>query len=136
MSDQDLELRFLAEEMKALEDEKERLEELAKDNNAKLDELRLRRIPEKMAAMGIKTINFTGLGRVQLASDIYASTKAEKKLDAYQWLRDIGQDGMIAETVNASTLKALFRRMLKEGVPIPEEIFNVTPFTRASIVKG
>jgi hypothetical protein len=42
---------------------------------------------------------------------------------------------MIQETYNSSSLKALLRRMLAEGVDIPDDIFNVTPFTRASIVK-
>jgi hypothetical protein len=43
---------------------------------------------------------------------------------------------MITETYNASSLKALFRRMISEGVDIPDDIFNVQPFIRASIVKA
>jgi hypothetical protein len=43
---------------------------------------------------------------------------------------------MIVETYNASSLKALFRRMIADGAEIPDEVFNVTPFIRASIVKA
>jgi len=53
-----------------------------------------------------------------------------------QWLRDCGYEGMITETYNASSLKALLRRMLVEGVDIPDDIFNVAPFVRASIIKA
>jgi hypothetical protein len=53
-----------------------------------------------------------------------------------QWLRDCGYEGMVTETYNASSLKALFRRQMAEGVLPPDEIFSVTPFIRASIVKS
>lgn len=43
---------------------------------------------------------------------------------------------MIKETYNSSSIKALFRRMIKEGTMPPEEIFNISPFVRASIVKA
>lgn len=129
-------LRELCVRMKDIQFEKERLEEALSEVNKQLDVLRLREIPQLMEALEIRTCTFSGLGRVQLAADVYASTKEGKKEAAFLWLRDTGYEGMITETVNASTLKALFRRMLADGVPIPDEIFSVTPFVRASIVKA
>jgi hypothetical protein len=129
-------LREKCASMKSLQDHKDDLEEQLKDINQKLDNLRMREIPELMESLEVKTATFQGLGRVQLAADVYASTREGKKEDAFSWLRDCGYEGMITETVNASTLKALFRRMLKEGIEIPDEIFAVTPFIRASIVKA
>jgi hypothetical protein len=55
---------------------------------------------------------------------------------AMQWLRDLGYEGMITETYNASTIKSLFRQQIKDGVMPPDDIFNILPFTRASIVKA
>jgi hypothetical protein len=101
-----------------------------------LDELRLKKIPELMESLGVKTATFAGLGRVQTASDLYASTRKGEKPNAMQWLRDCGYEGMITETYNSSSLKALFRRLIVDGADIPEEIFNVQPFVRASIVKA
>lgn len=98
-----------------------------------LDFLRLSKIPDLMDALEITTTTFAGIGRLQKASDIYAKTV--DKDASFQYLRDTGYEDMIKPTVNASSLKALLRRMLKEGVELPE-CYVVTPFTRASIVKA
>lgn len=131
-----LELRLLCEQMQTLQSRKEELEAQVSDVNKELDDVRLRKIPEMMASLELRNATFEGLGRVQLAEDIYASTRAGQKEAAMQWLRDLGYEDMIQETYNASSLKALFRRMIKDGKPIDENLFSVTPFTRASIVKA
>ena len=129
-------LREMCARMKSLQDQKAVLEEQLAQTNRDLDELRLKEIPTLMESLEVKNATFEGLGRVQLASDLYASTREGKKADAMQWLRDCGYGDMISETYNASSLKALLRRMIVEGVDIPDEVFNVTPFVRASIVKA
>jgi hypothetical protein len=129
-------LRTLCVSMKDLQTDKEKAEDLLKSINEQLDELRLKKIPEMMEQLDLRTATFEGLGRVQLASDLYASTRAGQKEAAMQWLRDCGYDNMVQESVNASSLKALFRRMIEGGAEIPEDIFKVSPFTRASIVKA
>jgi hypothetical protein len=131
-----MDLRLACEEMRKIEEQKAELEDRLKGVNADYDALRLRKIPELMEALGVKNATFEGLGRVQLANDVYASTREGQKETAMNWLRDLGYDDMIVETYNASSLKALFRRMIKDGQPIDEQIFSVTPFTRASIVKA
>ncbi len=129
-------LRAMCAKMKTLQEEKAQLEDKLSQVNRDLDELRLREIPTLMESLEVKNATFEGLGRVQLASDLYASTREGKKTDAMQWLRDCGYGDMISETYNASSLKALLRRMMVEGTDIPDEIFNVSPFVRASIVKA
>lgn len=129
-------LRAKCARMKELQEQLDREEDAAKQTRALLDELRLKEIPTLMESLEVRNATFEGLGRVQLAADIYASTREGKKEAAMQWLRDCGYENMITETYNASSLKALFRRQIAEGVEIPEEIFNVAPFTRASIVKA
>jgi len=129
-------LRDLCAEMKALQLKAVELKAAAAEIKIPLDDLRLRRIPDMMGAIPVQTATFPGLGRVQLAADLYASTRKGMKPEAMKWLRDLGYEGMIQETYNASSLKALFRRQIVEGIDIPDDIFNVTPFTRASLVKA
>ena len=129
------ELRSYCARMRVLQEQKDALEVDLSEVNKELDLLRTKKIPELMESMELRNVTIEGIGRVQLAADIYASTREGKKDAAMQWLRDLGYDNMIQETYNSSSLKALLRRMLAEGVDIPDDIFNVTPFTRASIVK-
>jgi hypothetical protein len=130
------ELRAMCARMKDLQDRKAALEDSLTDINKELDKIRTKEIPEAMEALELRNATFEGLGRVQLATDLYASTKEGKKEAAIQWLQDCGYDNMIVETYNASSLKALFRRMIADGAEIPDDVFNVTPFIRASIVKA
>jgi len=128
-------LRELCTKMQNLQIEKDTLEESLKTANLAIDDLRLKQIPEMMDQLEVKNATFQGIGRVQLAADLYCSTKAGKKDEAMQWLRDMEMDGMISETYNASSMKALVRRLMVDGTDIPE-CLNVTPFIRASIVKA
>ena len=130
------ELREMAARMKSLQTKKEELEADLAKVNIELDEIRVRKIPTMMESLGLKNVTFEGLGRVQLAADLYLSTKEGKKGEAMQWLRDQGHEGMISESYNASSMKALVRRLLVDGAEVPTELFNITPFTRASIVKA
>lgn len=129
-------LRTHCARMKELQARKDQLEADLSDVNKELDVIRTKKIPELMESMELRNVTIEGLGRVQLAADIYASTREGQKEAAMTWLRDCGYEGMITETYNASSLKALFRRLMVEGTDIPEDIFNVTPFVRASIVKA
>ena len=112
------------------------IEEVTKLMNKEYDRLRTGIVPEKMDEEGLTTITIKGIGRVSLTGDVYASIPAEVRDDAWDWLRDHGHADVIKETINASTLKALMKSFIKEGVPFPEDLFKVTPFTRASITKA
>ena len=129
-------LRSLCMSMKDLQAQKDALEEQLSGINKALDVIRTKDIPELMESLGLKNATFDGIGRVQLAADLYASTREGKREAAMQWLRDCGYDDMIIETYNASSLKALFRRQIAVGAEIPDDIFNVHPFIRASVVKA
>lgn len=129
-------LRAHCARMKELQAAKDDLESQLTIINKELDVIRTKKIPELMESMELRNVTIEGLGRVQLAADIYASTREGQKEAAMNWLRDLGYEGMITETYNASSLKALFRRLMVDGADIPEDIFNVQPFMRASIVKA
>lgn len=128
-------LRELCVRMRELQIVKDQQEAALTETNKALDKLRLQEIPALMESLEVRNATFEGLGRVQLAADIYASTREGQKEAAMQWLRDCGYDNLIVETYNASSIKAVFRDLIKNGAEIPDTIFSVTPFTRASIVK-
>jgi len=128
-------LRELCVKMQDLQRQKEELDETAKALNTQIDILRLKEIPEMMDQMEVRNVTFQGIGRIQLAADLYCSTKAGQKDAAMLWLRDMGLDDMISETYNATSMKALVRRLMVDGAELPE-CLNVQPFIRASIVKA
>lgn len=128
-------LRELCAKMVAVQENKAIIEEELSRINGELDDLRLKQIPEMMAEIEVKNATFPGIGRVQLAADLYCSTRAGRKEEAMQWLRDMELNNMISETYNASSMKALIRKQIEQGMEIPD-FMNVTPFIRASIVKA
>ena len=131
-----MELKDMAIRMQQLSAEYDALKEKMDAVNAEYDNLRLRLIPDKMAEEDIKTIKYENIGRLQLAADCYASIPAELKPDAYNWLKENGFDSLVVETVNPSTLKAFAKEQMKKGVDLPDNLFKVQPFMRASIVKA
>ena len=128
-------LRALCAKMQELQNQKEQQDEISKALTTEIDILRLKQIPEMMDQLEVKNATFQGIGRVQLAADLYCSTKAGQKDAAMLWLRDMGLDDMITTGFNAASMKALIRRLMVEGTEVPE-FMNVTPFIRASIVKA
>jgi hypothetical protein len=99
----------------------------------RIDELRLKLLPDAMAEAEIRTLTIDGVGRVQLAMDAYVSIV--DKPNAYTWLSENGYEGLIQPYAQPGTLKATVKAALKDGHDFPEELFKVQPFVRASIVK-
>lgn len=93
-------------------------------------------VPGKMDEEGIANVKYDGIGKVCLQGDLYASIKAANKAEAYEWLDDNGYSSLIQPTVNASSLKATLKKRFKDGEEIPEDLFTVTPYTRAQITRG
>lgn len=132
----DLPLVELVHEMANIRAKKDSLEAALKEMNEEFDFLRITKIPTVMNDEGVDRISVSGVGRVSLTADLHVSVKADRKEAFYEWLRDNGRADLIAETVNASTLKATVKNMYKTGEQVPEELLNVSPFERASITKG
>ena len=112
---------------------KERLEAIGKSINKVFDFLRITKIPASFEEEGIELLAVEGIGRCSLTSDMHVSIAAGRKDDVFTWLRDTGRGDLIAETVNASTLKAVIKKATLAAEQLPEGILNVSPFTRASI---
>lgn len=127
-------VQILAVEQAKAQDEKERLEGLLKEANAAFDVIRLELLPTLMEDRGIEKVTYEGLGRVQLAADLYVSTKKGEKDGLFKWLKARKLGSLIQPGVNSSTLKAFIKERIEKGKEIPSDYLNVTPFTRASIV--
>lgn len=126
----------LVQAMSTLQNRKESVEEQLKIINKEFDFLRITKIPTVMEDEGVDRISVTGIGRVSLTADMHVSVKAEKKSDFFVWLRDNGRSDLLQENVNPSTLKAAVKKMLRDGEDWPDDMLNVSPFTRASITKS
>lgn len=114
---------------------KDAIDEVSKKANAEFDYLRLVLVPNKMDEDGVSNLTLDGIGRVGLTADAYVSIKSGMKGEAYRWLEDTGRGSLITPSVNSSSLKAAVKAALVKGEEIPESLFNVTPFTRASITR-
>ena len=132
----DMRLVDLVREMKRTEQELEAAEAAAKEVRQRLDELRLKVIPERCETEGVESIRVEGVGTLYLTSDMQVSMIADRRDEAMQWLVDHGLSNLIKDTVNASSLKAALKLEIREGREVPTELFKVYPFTRAAINKS
>lgn len=117
---------------------KQNIDSLAEEQSGlqrQYDAIRLKDLPDLMQDEGYKNLSVTGVGRVALRVDVYASIPASSKDEAYAWLIANGHEGMVAPYVQPGTLKAWCRGMLRDGVELPPELFKVVPFTMATITK-
>lgn len=128
-------LTLMAKRMRQLTDFDEAIKLVTKMINDEYDQLKLKGLPDLMAELEMRTFTVEGIGRVQLAGDVYASIPADKKDDAFKWLKANNYGSLVQETVNSSTLKAWAKEGMTQGREMPEDLFKVTPFTRASLVK-
>lgn len=120
--------------MAALRDLNERADNVKKSAGKVYDHVRTLVLPDKMDEEGLDNMRVTGIGRVSVTTDVRATIT--DKQAGYEWLEEHGHGDMITETVNASSLKSLLRKMMRDGQEIPEDIFKVTAFNRASITKA
>lgn len=125
----------LVHAMSTMQNRKEALEDQLKIINKEFDFLRITKIPAKMEEDGVDRINVTGIGRVSLTADMHVSVKADQKSEFFTWLRDNGRGDLLQENINPSTLKAAVKKMFREGEEVPDQLLNVSPFTRASITR-
>lgn len=126
----------LLREFKQAKDLKEAADVLAKEAGALYDYLRLAAVPERFDQEGIANVKVDGVGRVQLAGDLYAGIIKGQEEQAFTFLDDNGRGDVVKKTVNSSSLKAILKGMITKGEEIPAELFKAEPFTRASIVKA
>ena len=82
----------------------------------------------------VKAVAIAGLGRVSIQSRFSCTIKEEERENAIAWLKENGYDGLVKETINASTLKAQARMYMQEtGYEFPEDFFTTKVVTFANV---
>ena len=92
-------------------------------------------VPARMEDEGMEQLTVEGIGRVNIRTDIYCSTKKGLGPDLKEWMKEHDMADIITDVINSSTLKAWVKEQMKAGNEIPEELLNVTPYDRAVITK-
>lgn len=128
-------LTLLAKRMHQLSVLDEAIKVVTKALNTEYDIIKLKSLPDLMLELDMRTFTVEGAGRVQLGGDVYASIPADKREEAFKWLRENKYESLIQETVNSSTFKAWCKEGEAAGREIPKDLFKVTPYNRVSLVK-
>lgn len=124
----------LAAELKRLRTALDKAKAYSTELQKKHDYLAIDVIPEAMG--DVTSMNITGVGRLQLRTDIRCNTLAEHKENLEKWLVDNGHGSMLSTAVNSSTLKAFIKEQMKENKPYPVDFIKVHPYSQATIVKA
>lgn len=131
----EMNVKELATLFAAYKDQLADLKDTASSLQKEFDILRKEILPEKMDETGFDNVKVTGIGRISLRPELYASIVADKKAEALEWLAESGFGDIIKPTVNASTFKAFCKEQILEGTELPDELFSVTPYTMATLTK-
>lgn len=130
---------------RAIRDVVEYMDEANKYLAAVGEDLKKKYLPEAYENEDISTLTGIEGDRVTVSQKVYASVIAEKRPQAYDWLRSQkdadGNDrhfgDIIVETINASTLSAFAKKLLEEeNLELPEEFFRVHSEGAASLTRG
>jgi hypothetical protein len=129
-----LTIQELARVMVDLRTEKEKRDEELKLLNAELEFVCKGLLPERMDEENVTKMSITGLGTLYLQGDLYVSTVGDKQT-LFQFMRESGNESLITETINPSTLKAWCKEQYKQGNDIPEDLLKVQPYSFAKVLK-
>jgi hypothetical protein len=72
--------------------------------------------------------------RWQTSGQLQCGVLAADREALYKWLEEHGNESLITDTVNSSTLKAFVKKLIKEGKEVPDMV-NIHPYQQASLVK-
>lgn len=90
-------------------------------------------LPTMFDNQHVKSLRVENIGNVSVVDRWSASMI--NKARGLIWLRETGNEGLIIETVNASTLGAFAKDRVREGDPLPGDIFTVKATPHVSIRK-
>ena len=101
------------------------------------EHLRFTVLPALFEQNSVKNVTTLNGYKVSIdMSDITVSVPPENKGRAYDWLNDQGYGDIITSTINSSTLKATIKSMIRENMPVPEDVFKITPYVKLSVTKA
>ena len=132
----DMPIAEVVRRFRAARDYYEKCRLAAEKAKAEYDAMRFRLVVDAFEKEGVSNMSVSHIGTVYLTDDVRASIPAVNKMAAWQWLRDNGYEHLIVETINAGTLKSWAKERLVENDELPEDLFNIQPYTYAKIKKA
>lgn len=129
-------LQEQAENLKIVQDHLAIFKRVVSDLTEVQDALRFRVIPEKMDEQNLQSMNIRNLGTLYLTAEVLVSTRQAMGPALQEWMRDNGFEDLITEVINASTLGAWVREQMSNGNPVPVDLLNILPRSRAALKKS
>lgn len=93
--------------------------------------IRTVKIPPALDESGMKNFRLDSGKGIRVQDEVFVSLKAENFPDMKVWLQEVGDDAIIKETINPSTLKAYVTGKIKDGKEYPASLVNVTIIPKA-----
>lgn len=114
---------------------KDEAEAVAKQLSKEVESYGMGVLPETFEREGVTTMNLASGYRVTISEVVRASIPADTKPLAYDWLVNNDLGDLITSTVNASTLSATAKELIKQGRELPEGLFKVAVLPQVSMTK-
>lgn len=130
-----LRIEELGAELERLDAESERMEEAHKAVKARIEHLKVHRIPKALEEAKLKNIRLASGRGVTVENRMFVSSRAEQKPALIEWLRNSGNGGLVQEVVNPQTLKAFVKGCLDDGKEFPADLVQVTVQPQAKFFK-
>lgn len=125
----DLEKQLL-EQYRDQKDKVETLSHLLKEENEKFEEAEAKLVKLLEDDDKTATARYEGLGHVCIVEGAaYASVEAGRMPDVMEYVKGIGREDMIKESIHSSTLSTFVRELLKRNDPLPPGVTFYKPKT-------
>jgi hypothetical protein len=130
------ELTLAVQRLRALKDEKDKLETALKAVNKEARELQEKVLPRLMEDAEIESLRIAGAGTVYVKQELYVSmTKGEDdEPPFYDWARTNAPD-LIVEYIHPARLKAWAKEKLEAGQPIPDNSLKASFVPTATLLR-
>jgi hypothetical protein len=100
------------------------------------DALRYRKIPEIMEYREVEKLGISGLGTLYLEGKVDVSIPAAARDEAYRYVEEVLESGEIIKPfIQTSTLKAAGKQWVMDGQELPEDLFKVSIYQLAKILR-
>lgn len=117
----------------------EELDKARKELYAQIEQMSRATLPEMLDESDVKTITLEldGGRKVRFTKNARVSCSMVDKEGGMNWLRESGNEALIQETVNSSTLSAFAKQYIEdEGRDLPPEMFKMSTLNYISATKA
>jgi len=117
-------------EYKLAKDEVERLEEESKKAKDRFEKAQDKLVEELQTKGASQTAKYDGIGRITIMKPLVGARSKDEDV-LFDYLKQIGRDDLIKQTVHHRTLSSFVKEMLETGKEIPDFIeYWFKPSTR------